>query len=267
MAYLRWLMIVLLANQPCITAGLADDRAILRETVTVISQKHSARYATKDAGVMPITPLDRIATAVDGAESSHGRDIAMWRPNPSGPQGPMQVSAAAAADVGGGDRFDVPRNREIGRAYLARLYRRFKNWPDAIAAYNWGLGHLDAWIKAGRPPEKLLAGVTTYTNRVLYDSGLCYRGPTAQLRELAIFHDDLRPARANLLAYSIFTQFDRDADASSKNEQYLCGAMASSFSNATSLRLKQSAAPFQSQLEQIAASARRAWRIAIRSYQ
>ncbi len=120
----------------------------------------------------PVTPLDRVATAVDGAESSHGKDLAMWRPNPSGPQGPMQVGEAAATDVGGGDRFDLTQNRAIGRAYLAQLYGRYKNWPDAIAAYNWGLSNVDTWIKAGRPPEKLLAGVAAYTVRVLYDSGL-----------------------------------------------------------------------------------------------
>ena len=58
----------------------------------------------------------------------------------------MQVSEKAAIDVGGGNRFDVEENREIGRAYLALLFRRYRNWPDAISAYNWGLGHLDHWI-------------------------------------------------------------------------------------------------------------------------
>ena len=80
--------------------------------------------------------LDRIAYGVDGAESSHGGDPGMWRSEPNGPQGPMQVSAAAAADVGGGDRFDETENRAIGRAYLAHMFRRYGSWPDAIAAYN-----------------------------------------------------------------------------------------------------------------------------------
>ena len=31
--------------------------------------------------------LDRVAFAVDGAESSHGLDLRMWRPQPAGPQG------------------------------------------------------------------------------------------------------------------------------------------------------------------------------------
>src|SRR5260370_35145402 len=110
----------------------------------------------------PVTPLDRVATAVDGAESSHGKDLAMWRPNPSGPQGPMQVGEAAATDVGGGDRFDLTQNRGIGRAYLAQLYGRYKNWPDAIPAYNWGLTNGGTWTQAGLPPEKLLRGGTPY---------------------------------------------------------------------------------------------------------
>jgi hypothetical protein len=119
------------------------------------------------------TVLDRVAAAVDGAESSHGQNLAMWRPDPSGPQGPMQVTAAAATDVGGGDRFDTAVNRAIGRAYLAALYRRYRNWPDAIAAYNWGIGKLNAWLVAGRPSDKLQKGVAAYTDRVLRDSGLC----------------------------------------------------------------------------------------------
>ncbi len=126
--------------------------------------------------------LDRVASAVDGAESSHGADPTMWGPDPSGPQGPMQVSEAAASDVGGGDRFDPAQNRALGRAYLAHLYRRYGNWPDAIAAYNWGLGNVDAWVGAGRPPDKLLAGVATYLGRVLYDSGLCDAPQTSAAR-------------------------------------------------------------------------------------
>src|SRR5215831_7961993 len=116
--------------------------------------------------------LDRLSSAVEGAESSHGADARMWRPELEGPQGPMQVSAAAAADVGGGDRFDASQNRALGRAYLARLYRRYGSWPDAIAAYNWGPGRLDGWIGFGRPLDKFPAAVQRYRNQVLVKSGL-----------------------------------------------------------------------------------------------
>ena len=116
--------------------------------------------------------LDRIAYAVDGAESSHGADPRMWRPDPDGPQGPMQVSAAAAADVGGGDRFDEQQNRALGRAYLAQMYRRYGSWFDAVTAYNWGPGKMDSWISGGRPFDKLPLAVEQYRIRVLLGSGL-----------------------------------------------------------------------------------------------
>jgi hypothetical protein len=116
--------------------------------------------------------LDRVAFAVDGAESSHGLDLRMWRLEPSGPQGPMQITRAAAIDVGGGDRFDLVENRALGRAYLERMFRRYGNWPDAIAAYNWGPGNLDAWIGGGRAPSQLPLGVERYRDRVLRDAAL-----------------------------------------------------------------------------------------------
>ena len=84
-------------------------------------------------------------------ESRYGTDLRMWRLDDiNGPQGPMQVSAAAAFDVGGGDRFNVYENILLGRAYLARLLRRYGSWSDALAAYNWGPGNVDQWIARGR---------------------------------------------------------------------------------------------------------------------
>jgi hypothetical protein len=126
--------------------------------------------------------LDRVAFAVDGAESSHGADLRMWRTEPDGPQGPMQVSAAAAFDVGGGDRFDLAQNRALGRAYLAQMYRRYGNWQDAIAAYNWGPGNLDAWIGGGRAADKLPLAVERYRNHVLREAVLADAGITAASR-------------------------------------------------------------------------------------
>src|SRR6516165_3521839 len=174
MGYAKSLMIAFLASQTLAAEALSSDRANPREPPAAeIGHKSFGQHATRSTRIITANPLDRVATAVDGAESSHGADIGMWRPDPAGPQGPMQVSEDAAADVGGGDRLDLMQNRAIGRAYLALLYRRYRSWPDAIAAYNWGLGKMDAWIKAGRPPDRLLVGVAAYLRRVLHDSGLC----------------------------------------------------------------------------------------------
>ena len=90
----------------------------------------------------------------------------------------MQVTSAAAIDVGGGDRFDVSENRALGRAYLARMFRRYGNWPDAIAAYNWGSGSLDAWIAGGRAADRLPLEVERYRDRVLRDAALAQTGAT-----------------------------------------------------------------------------------------
>lgn len=119
-----------------------------------------------DAG----TVLDRVAFAVDGIESRHGADPGMWRPDPDGPQGPMQVSRKAAIDVGGGNRFDPYENRLLGKAYLAQLYRRYGNWADALAAYNWGPANLDQWIAGGRRPETLPLDVARYVERALRET-------------------------------------------------------------------------------------------------
>jgi soluble lytic murein transglycosylase-like protein len=82
----------------------------------------------------------------------------------------MQVSAAAALDVGGGDRFDLRQKPVIGRAYLAQMFRRYGNWPDALAGYNWGPGNTDQWIAAGRRAERLPLETSRYIELVLRDA-------------------------------------------------------------------------------------------------
>jgi hypothetical protein len=138
--------------------------------------------------------LDRVAFAVDGAESSHGTDLRMWRPEFDGPQGPMQVSAAAAIDVGGGDRFNIIENRQLGRAYLAQMYRRYGNWPDAISAYNWGPGNMDAWIQAGRPIDSLPLETERYRDRVMRDAGFDGTSGTRLFYDIRQFPELVSPS-------------------------------------------------------------------------
>jgi Transglycosylase SLT domain len=165
-----------LVGQPRRHAGMMMELVSFRDPrERPVSILRGSVLHTPDTGLFgPASDadLDRIAFAVDGAESSHGADLRMWRVEPSGPQGPMQVTAAAALDVGGGDRFDIAENRLLGRAYLARMYRRYGNWPDAIAAYNWGPGNVDAWIDARRSGDKFPLEVERYRDRVLRDAAL-----------------------------------------------------------------------------------------------
>ena len=157
----------------CLTVGAAtgDNSTVARASRHATVEKSAPSQGLElESG--EAASLDRVAFAVEGAESDHGADRHMWGPDRNGPQGPMQVSAAAAADVGGGDRFDERENRALGRAYLAQLYRRYGSWPDAVAAYNWGPGHMDAWISDGRPFDKFPLAVEIYRIRVLVGSYL-----------------------------------------------------------------------------------------------
>ena len=178
----RFTLIALSVVQTVAVVQARERTALTDPSVAVSGTGNSGQGSIKSIRPNVSAMLDRIAYAVDGAESSHGEDPTMWRPDPSGPQGPMQVSGPAAADVGGGDRFDSTENRAIGRAYLAQLYRRYKNWPDAIAAYNWGMGNVDGWVKAGRPADKFVIGVAAYLRRVLRDSGMCDGSTAAPVR-------------------------------------------------------------------------------------
>jgi hypothetical protein len=179
-----------------IVRGLAPSPTAAIRIPTQTSQAHVETVAFADPHKSPVTivrgpslgnvgvelfgpanggELDRIAFAVDGVESRHGADPGMWRPEPNGPQGPMQVSLAAALDVGGGDRFDLHENRLLGGAYLAQLYRRYGNWADALAAYNWGPSNLDQWIAGGRRADMLPLEVAHYVERALRDALLAAR--------------------------------------------------------------------------------------------
>ena len=152
--------------------GFADAR---HAPVTIVRGAASTEVSVELFAPAKGGELDRIAFAVDGIESRHGMDLRMWRPEFAAPQGPMQVSLKAALDVGGGDRFDLRSNRVLGRVYLAQMFRRYGNWGDALAAYNWGPGNLDQWIAAGRPAYRLPFGVARYVSRVLRDALI---GPT-----------------------------------------------------------------------------------------
>jgi hypothetical protein len=107
----------------------------------------------------------------------------------------MQVTAAAATDVGGGDRFDLVENRVLGRAYLSHMFARYGNWPDAVAAYNWGPGNLDGWIGSGRAPNQLPLAVERYRDRVLRDAALIGRGPRCSPTADGQFYHGLSAAK------------------------------------------------------------------------
>lgn len=74
--------------------------------------------------------------------------------------GLFQLSKATAAELGV-NRYDWRQNVAGGVAYMATLLRRYQgDYAKALAAFNWGMGHLDKLVRqaganwrAGLPAE------------------------------------------------------------------------------------------------------------------
>jgi len=81
--------------------------------------------------------------------------------SPAGAQGLMQLMPKTAADLGVTDPFDAAQNVRAGSRYLKQLLDRYKgNLQLALAAYNWGMGHLE------RNPNNLPKETRNYIVRV-----------------------------------------------------------------------------------------------------
>src|SRR5207244_12280272 len=105
----RCLLIASAVVEP-VTGAQAGDRAASRDPVVLAgAARNPAQRAVKDERSSARTALDRVAYAVDGAESSHGEDRGRWGRDLSGPQGLMQVTDAASGVGRGCDRFDQIR--------------------------------------------------------------------------------------------------------------------------------------------------------------
>jgi hypothetical protein len=58
-------------------------------------------------------------------------------------------------------------NRRAGRDYLDAMYRRYGDEATALAAYNWGPGNVDKWLKKGGDPKQLPAETKKYIGNIL----------------------------------------------------------------------------------------------------
>jgi hypothetical protein len=58
-------------------------------------------------------------------------------------------------------------NRQAGQKYLDAMYRKYGDEATALAAYNWGPGNVDKWLKSGADPKKLPAETKKYINNIL----------------------------------------------------------------------------------------------------
>lgn len=116
--------------------------------------KHEALIA-RSARTSDVDPY--LVAAVISAESGFREDVV----SPAGAVGLMQVKPSTAkavarkADIDGPvtaeTLVDASLNIRIGTEYLAELLARYDgDVPQAVAAYNAGLGNADRWVKEAR---------------------------------------------------------------------------------------------------------------------
>lgn len=91
--------------------------------------------------------------------------------SPKGAVGPMQLMPATAKNPGYGitpAQNDSPtENRRVGREYLDAMLNKYQgNLDFALAAYNWGPGNTDRWIKGGGDKSKLPKETRDYLDKV-----------------------------------------------------------------------------------------------------
>lgn len=133
----------------------------------------------KRVGKPPSTLLDlgpealpKIAWGVDGAESGHVHvDPETGKPKVSG-KGAVGRMGLEPGSFPGINVQDEQANLAAGRNELQRLYKQYKNWPDALIGYNWGEGNLKKWIAEGRPADALPAETKKYLQTVAGGMGV-----------------------------------------------------------------------------------------------
>lgn len=76
--------------------------------------------------------------------------------SPAGALGLFQLMPVTIESMGVRDPTDPEQSARAGLDYLAAMFRRFGNWPAALAAYNWGPGNMSKAIEAGKSwPESV----------------------------------------------------------------------------------------------------------------
>ena len=106
-------------------------------------------------------------------QESGGNPLAV---SPKGARGLLQTMPGTETDPGFGvapldPRKDPTQERyRLGQDYMGAMLKRYGgNVEHAIAAYNWGPGNADKWIKRGADPDKLPAETQSYIRNITGD--------------------------------------------------------------------------------------------------
>lgn len=81
--------------------------------------------------------------------------------SPKGARGLLQTMPMTEADPGFGvspldpTKDPTQERYRLGQDYMRAMLDRYGTLPNALAAYNWGPGNVDKWLKAGGDTSQL----------------------------------------------------------------------------------------------------------------
>ena len=113
---------------------------------------------------------DPFINKVIEAESSGNPNAVNKR---TGAKGLMQIMDATAKQPGLGvkpleDPFNAEENVRFGSEYLYALMDRYNDdTTSALAAYNWGVGNVDKWLKKGGDFNELPKETQNYIKKII----------------------------------------------------------------------------------------------------
>jgi soluble lytic murein transglycosylase-like protein len=109
--------------------------------------------------------------------------------SPKGARGLMQLMPGTQGNPGFGvaparDNTSA-ENVRVGRQYLDAMYNRYGDRATALMAYNWGPGHVDKWIAAGRPSNAVPTETRQYLSKVMGANTALPGAPAASTEQAA----------------------------------------------------------------------------------
>jgi soluble lytic murein transglycosylase-like protein len=99
--------------------------------------------------------------------------------SPKGASGLLQLMPGTARDLGVTDIFNVDQNLNAGYKYANQLNQKYNgDWGLTMAAYNWGTGNVDSYLKNGYGVRGPVNGqmpkeTINYVNKIMGSCSFC----------------------------------------------------------------------------------------------
>ncbi len=152
-----------LTPAPAANGGLSIDITPRPQTSAVPPNLEPHYQAASQATGIPVDILKR----KDAAESNFNPNAV----SPAGATGVAQLMPGTARDLNVSNPTDAGQSILGGAQYLKQNLDKYGNLPHALAAYNFGPGNVDAWLKAGGDPAKLPQETRDYIAKVAGPQG------------------------------------------------------------------------------------------------